>query len=71
MRKHAPMWETELGLDDGVNDVEVFARKFHDELEEQHQAGTGSTRASWPQLLLFTVAVVMFLAVAMGLPFRG
>ncbi|WP_156451928.1 hypothetical protein [Novosphingobium sp. CCH12-A3] len=71
MRKHAPMWEAELGLDDGENDIDVYLRKSMDDMDESHEASAGLQRPSWPQLLLFLVGVAIFLVVASGIPFRG
>lgn len=71
MRKHAPMWEAELSHDNGVNDNNVYSRKFIDDIEEIHEASAGSQRPSWLQLLLFLAGVAIFLIVASGIPFRG
>ena len=71
MRKHAPMWEAELGRDNGVNATAVLSRKFQDDTEEILEAAEGSQRPSWVQLLLFLAGVAIFLIVASGIPFRG
>ncbi len=71
MGKHAPMWEAELGLDDGVNAIDVLSRKFQDDIEDIHEASAGSQRPSWLHFLLFLAGVTIFLTVASGIPFRG
>lgn len=64
MRRHAPMWEAELGDEDGFNDIDVHARKFHDDMEEY----TGGTpdNARWPQLLTFLSAAAVFIIIALN-----
>lgn len=71
MRKHAPMWEAELGLDSGENDIEVYSRKFIDDMEEARETASDSQRPSWVQLLLFLTAMAIFLTIALGVPFRA
>lgn len=71
MRKHAPMWEAELGLDGGDNDIEVFSRKFIDDMEEAREAALESRHPSWGQLLLFLTTIAIFLTIALGVPFRA
>lgn len=71
MRKHAPMWEAELSLDGGENDVDVYLRKSMDDMDESHEAAAGSQRPSWPHLLLFLAGVAIFLTVASGILLRG
>lgn len=71
MRKHAPMWEAELGLDSGENDIEVYSRKFIDDMEEARETASDPQRPRWAQLLLFLAAVAIFMAIALGIQFRG
>jgi hypothetical protein len=71
MRKHAPMWEAELGLDDGENDIDVYLRKSMDDMDESHEDAAGSQRPNWAHFLLFLAGVAIFLTVASGIPFRG
>lgn len=71
MRKHAPMWEAELGLDGGENDIEVYSRKFIDDMEETRETALDLQRPSWVQLLLFLAAVAIFLTIAWGAPFSS
>lgn len=71
MRKHAPMWDAEIGRDNGENDNNVYSRKFIDDIEEIHEASAGSQRPNWPQLLLFLAGAAIFLTVASGIPLRN
>jgi hypothetical protein len=71
MRKHAPMWEAELGRDNGIIAIDVLSRKFQDDIEDIHEAEAGSQRPSWTHLLLFLASAVIFLTFASGVPFRG
>lgn len=71
MRKHAPMWEAELGRDNGSNAIDVLSRKFQDDIVEIHEAEAGSQRPGWTHLLLFLASALIFLTVASGIPFRG
>jgi len=71
MRKHAPMWEAELGLDDGDNDIDVYLRKSMDDMGESHEAAADLQQPNWVQLLLFLAAVATFLTVASGILLRG
>lgn len=64
MRRHAPMWEAELGDDDGINDIDVHARKFHDDMETTAHSGSVSSQPNWPHILAFLGAVAIFLLVA-------
>lgn len=64
MRRHAPMWEAELGDDGGINDIDVHARKFHDDMEEY--AAKTPDSASWSQLLFFLGAAAVFMTIALN-----
>lgn len=64
MRRHAPMWEAELGGDDGINDIDVHARKFHDDMEEYDAKTSGI--ASWSQLLIFLGAAAAFMTIVLN-----
>lgn len=64
MRKHAPMWEAELGDDDGVNDIDVYLRKSFDDAEFQNLSDDAS-RCSLSHLLTFIAAATVFLIFAL------
>lgn len=64
MGRHAPMWEAELGDEDGINDIDVYLRKSMDDMEEAANSTGVPIRPNWPQLFVFLGAVAIFLFVA-------
>ncbi|MEO0031288.1 MAG: hypothetical protein RIS94_1046 [Pseudomonadota bacterium] len=64
MRRHAPMWEAELGDGDGINDIDVYLRKSMDDMEDMSRPIDGARRPNWSQLLIFLGAAAIFLFIA-------
>lgn len=65
MRRHAPMWETELRGDNSVSDFDVYLRKSLDDAAMLDQSEY-SSQPSWSQLLLFLAVVAIFIAVILS-----
>lgn len=62
MRRHAPIWEAELGDDDGVNDIDVYLRKSMDDLEEYDAAEANVPSFARLMTLLATATVFVIIA---------
>lgn len=65
MRRHAPMWETELRGDNSVSDFDVYLRRSLDDAGMLEQSEY-SSRPSWFQLLLFLAVAAIFMAVILS-----